>query len=180
MKKRITIAVGVVCIGLAAWAGLVFFGKQPSEEQGRCTMEAQLCPDGSAVGRSGPLCTFAPCPTVPIETPVETPAAEDLVRVTTPLPESVIKSPLMIRGEARGTWYFEASFPIAVVSEDGTVIGQGIAQAKGEWMTTEFVPFEATIDFIAPPTAIGSIVLSKDNPSGLPENDAHITIPIRF
>lgn len=28
-----------------------------------CTMEAKLCPDGSAVGRSGPKCEFVPCPT---------------------------------------------------------------------------------------------------------------------
>lgn len=29
-----------------------------------CTMEAKICPDGSAVGRSGPKCEFAPCPTL--------------------------------------------------------------------------------------------------------------------
>ncbi len=28
-----------------------------------CTMEAKLCPDGSYVGRTGPNCEFAPCPT---------------------------------------------------------------------------------------------------------------------
>ena len=27
-----------------------------------CTEEAKLCPDGSAVGRTGPDCAFAPCP----------------------------------------------------------------------------------------------------------------------
>ncbi len=27
-----------------------------------CTMDALVCPDGSAVGRTGPSCTFAPCP----------------------------------------------------------------------------------------------------------------------
>lgn len=27
-----------------------------------CTMDAKLCPDGSAVGRTGPKCEFAPCP----------------------------------------------------------------------------------------------------------------------
>jgi len=27
-----------------------------------CTMEAKLCPDGTAVGRTGPRCEFAPCP----------------------------------------------------------------------------------------------------------------------
>jgi hypothetical protein len=30
----------------------------------QCTMEAKLCPDGSAVGRVGPNCEFAPCPDV--------------------------------------------------------------------------------------------------------------------
>jgi len=29
-----------------------------------CTMEARLCPDGSAVGRSGSWCEFAACPVV--------------------------------------------------------------------------------------------------------------------
>ena len=27
-----------------------------------CTMEAKICPDGTAVGRSGPNCEFTPCP----------------------------------------------------------------------------------------------------------------------
>lgn len=27
-----------------------------------CTMEAKICPDGSAVGRQGPRCEFAECP----------------------------------------------------------------------------------------------------------------------
>ncbi len=29
-----------------------------------CTMEAKICPDGSAVGRSGPKCEFAQCPSL--------------------------------------------------------------------------------------------------------------------
>jgi hypothetical protein len=28
-----------------------------------CTLEAKICPDGSSVGRTGPNCEFAPCPT---------------------------------------------------------------------------------------------------------------------
>ncbi len=32
------------------------------EEPVACTMEANLCPDGSYVGRTGPNCEFAPCP----------------------------------------------------------------------------------------------------------------------
>ena len=29
-----------------------------------CTQEAKICPDGSAVGRIGPNCEFAPCPQI--------------------------------------------------------------------------------------------------------------------
>lgn len=32
------------------------------EEPVFCTMDAKICPDGSAVGRVGPGCEFAPCP----------------------------------------------------------------------------------------------------------------------
>jgi len=34
-----------------------------------CTLEAKICPDGSAVGRSGPNCEFAPCPST-ISSPI--------------------------------------------------------------------------------------------------------------
>jgi|GEM_PF-5915515 len=34
----------------------------PAEEGVMCTMDAQMCPDGSSVGRSSPDCAFAPCP----------------------------------------------------------------------------------------------------------------------
>ena len=30
-----------------------------------CTQEARVCSDGSYVGREGPNCEFAPCPTPP-------------------------------------------------------------------------------------------------------------------
>jgi len=31
-------------------------------DQVACTMDAKMCPDGSAVGRVPPLCNFSPCP----------------------------------------------------------------------------------------------------------------------
>lgn len=39
----------------------------PGGEQVACTMEARLCPDGSAVGRQGPNCEFAACPAPNVE-----------------------------------------------------------------------------------------------------------------
>lgn len=35
---------------------------EESEPAVFCTMDAQICPDGSAVGRIAPDCEFAPCP----------------------------------------------------------------------------------------------------------------------
>lgn len=34
----------------------------PQDEQVFCTLDAKICPDGSAVGRVAPSCEFAPCP----------------------------------------------------------------------------------------------------------------------
>lgn len=124
---------------------------------------------GSDIGRKN---DDLPSPAAPFQ--------NDTVRVTAPLPEGVVMSPLMVTGEARGTWYFEASFPVTVRDANDQVLGTGVAQAQGEWMTTEFVPFQAMVSFSASSTATGFLVLHKDNPSGLPENDAEVRIPIRF
>lgn len=35
----------------------------PSASPVACTQEAKLCPNGTSVGRTGPNCEFAPCPT---------------------------------------------------------------------------------------------------------------------
>lgn len=91
-----------------------------------------------------------------------------------------ISSPLKITGEARG-WYFEGSFPVMLTDWDGRIIAQGVAIAKGEWMTTEFVPFEASLEFNKPEYKNnGFLILKKDNPSGLPQNDAAYEIPVKY
>jgi len=56
----------------------------------------------------------------------------------------------------------------------------GIAQAEGEWMTTEFVPFKATLNFEKPSVKTGKLILKKDNPSGLSQNDDELVVPIKF
>lgn len=105
---------------------------------------------------------------------------DGLIHVTAPLPNATTSSPLTVTGEARGTWYFEASFPIRIVDEAGTVLGTGIAQAQSDWMTEEFVPFSATIGYATPTTTHGTLILEKDNPSGLPEHANELRVPINF
>jgi hypothetical protein len=43
----------------------------PPPQEIACTKEAKQCPDGSVVGRSGPKCEFAACPTAPSTVPAD-------------------------------------------------------------------------------------------------------------
>lgn len=117
---------------------------------------------------------------------VEKPAATstliqtDNLKLDNLMAEAVVASPLAIIGSARGTWFFEGSFPVKVLDESGQELGRGIAQAQSDWMTEDFVPFKVTVMFTRPTSSVGAVVLEKDNPSGLPQNDQKITVPIKF
>jgi hypothetical protein len=56
-RKRNDIKLFLIIIAVA----LVIIAFQFSKPKA-CTMEAKICPDGSAVGRVPPNCDFAPCP----------------------------------------------------------------------------------------------------------------------
>ena len=104
----------------------------------------------------------------------------NLIVVDYPRPNQWIGSPVLIEGQARGFWYFEASFPIELVGDNGKFLGEGIAQAQANWMTEEFVPFSLELSFIKPSSQIGDLILRNSNPSGLPENAKELHIPVRF
>lgn len=104
----------------------------------------------------------------------------NLIEIDVPDVNAVISSPVTVSGKARGPWYFEASFPVQILDANGKQLGQAPVQAKGEWMTEEFVPFEGKITFSKPLTQTGFVVFHKDNPSGLSENQQEVRIPVRF
>lgn len=104
----------------------------------------------------------------------------DLIRVDMPRPNQVIESPLSIGGEAMGYWFFEGDFPIALTDAKRIIIVRGFASAKGEWMTEDFVQFEAALEFEKPKSHKGKLILYKNNPSGLPENEDSLEVPVVF
>lgn len=105
----------------------------------------------------------------------------NILRLETPQTNDTIQSPLVIKGEAPGTWFFEASFPVTLVNWDGLIIAESYATAENEWMTTEFVPFTATLEFETPSYKNnGALILQKDNPSDLPEHDDALEFQIFF
>jgi len=59
---KILLIAGTVVVLLIAGAFLLGKDEVGNEGPVACTMDAMICPDGSAVGRSGPLCEFEACP----------------------------------------------------------------------------------------------------------------------
>ncbi len=104
----------------------------------------------------------------------------DEISVGKPLPNQVISNPLQIDGKARGNWFFEANFSAELIDANGKSLGEIPVQADAEWMTEEFVPFSGEIIFTTPETLTGSLIFKNANPSGLPENDKQIKIPVTF
>ena len=105
---------------------------------------------------------------------------ENLIVVNNIKNGQLIKSPLLIKGQARGYWYFEASFPVEILDGNGKRLTIIPAQAESDWMTENFVPFSVTLVFETPDTATGTIILHKDNPSGEKSRDNSLSIPIKF
>lgn len=105
----------------------------------------------------------------------------DLIQLDFPVSGATITSPLTVTGQARGSWFFEGSFPVLLVDWDGKIIAQTQAKAQKEWTTDEFVPFSAELQFEKPNLYDrGNLILKKDNPSGLSKNDDALEIPVSF
>lgn len=60
IKNMLTIVLGLVV--LAFVYAFVVPNLTRTDGPVGCTMDAKICPDGSAVGRTGPRCEFAACP----------------------------------------------------------------------------------------------------------------------
>lgn len=104
----------------------------------------------------------------------------DMIVVDNLVSGQQVTSPLTVTGEARGPWYFEASFPVELKDANGTTLVVAVADAQSDWMVEDFVPFTVTLNFPTPTTATGSLILHKDNPSGEAINDDSLIVPVTF
>lgn len=105
----------------------------------------------------------------------------DLIKIELPVRGKTIESPLEIKGEARGNWFFEATAPVELLDGNFQSLGRNYIEVVGsEWMTEEFVAFKGSIDFKKPDTENGYLLLKNGNASGKPELDRILRIPIKF
>ena len=122
--------------------------------------------------------TTTPASDTPAKEPSGLPALSSRVMVTSPGRGAHVEHSFTVAGLAPGPWFFEAQFPVMVRAADGAVVGRAIATAQGEWMTEKQVTFTATMQIDATFHGEATLVLLKDNPSGLPEHDDAVEIPI--
>jgi hypothetical protein len=152
MKK---ITLGIIIVFLMVLVAIVVFGVYKfnftnDDIHAACTEEAKICPDGSAVGRTGPKCEFVPCP---IEN-------DQTVGAFSETEARAIAENICIKGgeallagrynENSKTWWFDANLnatrqgcnPACVVSEETKT-------AEINWRCTGLiVPHEADADII--------------------------------
>jgi hypothetical protein len=102
------------------------------------------------------------------------------IRVDYPKENQEIRSPLIIKGKAKGIWFFEAEFNVELYDENNNLLGNGILKAKSDWMTENFVPFEGELIFKKPETRYGKLVFLSNNPSGIAEYQKVYIIPVEF
>ncbi|PIR88309.1 MAG: hypothetical protein COU09_03000 [Candidatus Harrisonbacteria bacterium CG10_big_fil_rev_8_21_14_0_10_44_23] len=177
--KRLII---IILIAIAAFViGWIYLSKKtPQPEPVKITSFQECADAGNPVMESYPRQCRSGDQTFTEEIGNEL-EKSDLIRLDNPRPNQTVSSPLTISGEARGYWFFEATFPVVLVDWDGLIIAEGYATAQTDWMSEDFVPFTATLEFKKPSYKnTGSLILKKSNASGLPENDDALEIPILF
>ncbi len=104
----------------------------------------------------------------------------DEIMVTNPRPNQEVSSPLEVQGRARGSWFFEGQLSGELVDRENKKLGSVKLTAEGEWMTDEFVHFQGKLTFTKPEKGDGTLFIHKENPSGQPDNDKKLTIPVKF
>lgn len=166
MNKKFLIVVIIIILLAAA---IVFSLRLLTGE------DSWICVNGEWVKHGNPS---APMPNSGCGNNQPTSQAE--IIITNLSENQIISSPLKIEGKARGSWFFEAVFPVKLLDGNGKQVSVTYAQAQGDWMTDDFVNFNALFNFTAPETDKGILLFQNDNPSGLPENQKEFRLSVRF
>lgn len=111
--------------------------------------------------------------------PVVRPTEKEVVLIS-PQTDELLRSPYRVYGRARGSWFFEGSLPVVLQTKEGELIVNTYAQAEEDWMTSDWVNFSVDLTFNNNDSREGVLIIKKDNPSGLPENEAELAFPVRL
>lgn len=160
MPKILTIFLIVFIVLIIAIIGIRLFSGEDN----------WICQDGQWVKHGNPS---APMPTEPCGQ-----ESSQGIIVISPKPNELVHNPINLNGQARGRWFFEASFPIKLIDSQGTLLTFGYVQAQDDWMTENYVPFESELNYLVDATTSAILVFERDNPSGLISQNDKFEVPI--
>lgn len=105
--------------------------------------------------------------------------------ISAPLANAFFAAPYGVEGRAPGSWFFEGQLPLSLVDSVGNILATGQGYSSGDWMTEQMVYFRGNLTMLATSSSVdvatatpAYLVVHKDNPSGLPENDGSYKIPV--
>lgn len=84
---------------------------------------------------------------------------------------------ISVSGLISGSYTFEAQFTIKLLDKTGTVAVTQPVTVTGDWQSGGKVPFTTTLTHTLT-SQNATLVFQNDNPSGLPENQKQIFVPI--
>lgn len=108
-------------------------------------------------------------------------ADDGQIVVDRPKVDTIVTSPVILSGEARGSLFLEAVLAVDVVDEEGNVVGKGAIRAEGDWMTDDFVPFQGKIAFDLPDgvsNSAGAIAFIQEDISGGGADKVLFSVPV--
>lgn len=107
------------------------------------------------------------------------PAASQFgVTIEAPLANARVTSPIVARGVAPNSYYFEAVFPVRLIGADGRVIAEAPGQAQSPWTTPGPVAFIATVPFQVSVDTPATLVLAREVHEGATPYADEIRIPV--
>lgn len=104
----------------------------------------------------------------------------DNIYIKEPKKNASIECNSKLIGTAKGSWFFEGSFPVLIFTKEGELIKSSYASATEDWMTDDYVDFEVEVNCAECEGKELEIMLNKDNPSGLEANEDRVSIDISF
>jgi len=170
MRKKLLSTIIILVLIFVAWAFLRFVIGGPED--------TWICDNGQWVKHGNPK-ALMPDSSCGEQLNQNQDISNEIV-VSQPQANAIISGTIQVMGQARGQWFFEAVFPVQLINENEELISQTQAHAQEDWTTENFVPFEAQIEVPAGFSGNATLILRRDNPSGLPEYDRELRIPVKI
>ena len=102
------------------------------------------------------------------------------IYISTPEPGDTVDCNLTIEGRVPSDWFFEGSFPLQIIDEQGNILLTDKITTEEDWMTNKYIDFSKAINCNENCKENINLKLLKDNPSGLEKYDDFVVIDLKL